>query len=168
MDETTLSLHPVLRACWMKRGQQKLVPAAGQQRSHHVFGAYNWRSDEVIWTTAPRKNRESFITFLEHLVQSQTTDRPVVIILDNAAYHRSAASQAALSLWTDQLLPLWLPPYCSDLNPIERFWKHLKEYACANKLYPSIEKLVTAVEQCLLIQATFDHPDRFSFSKNFQ
>jgi hypothetical protein len=79
----------------MKRGQQKRVPAAGQQRSHHLFGAYNWRTDEVIWSTAPRKNSESFITFVEHLLASQTTDRPLVIILDNAAYHRSAASQAA-------------------------------------------------------------------------
>jgi hypothetical protein len=29
---------------------------------------------------------------------------------------------------------MWLPTYCSDLNPIERFWRHFKDLACANKL----------------------------------
>ncbi|MBK7896207.1 MAG: hypothetical protein IPJ90_15275 [Anaerolineaceae bacterium] len=23
-----------------------------------------------------------------------------------------------------------MPPYCSDLNPIERYWRHLKESVC--------------------------------------
>lgn len=167
MDETTVSLHPPLRACWMKRGQQKRIPAAGQQKTHHVFAAYNWRTDQVIWTTAAKKNSETFIEFLEHFVQSRSSDRPAILILDNASYHWSKATQAALSLFEDQLLPLWLPAYCSDLNPIERFWKHLKEYACANKLFPSIEQLVQAVQNCLLIQTHLDHPDRFSFSKDF-
>ena len=31
---------------------------------------------------------------------------------------------AALSLFEHRVMPVWLPPYCSDLNPIERFWRH--------------------------------------------
>jgi len=45
------------------------------------------------------------------------------------------ASQAALSLFEDRVLVFWLPPYCADLNPIERYWRHLKDLACANRLH---------------------------------
>lgn len=43
--------------------------------------------------------------------------RPVVIVLDNASYHRSVEAQAALTFFeADQLFSWWLPPYCSDLK----------------------------------------------------
>jgi hypothetical protein len=40
MDETTLSLDPVLRACWMKMGVQKRIPLPANQEKKrcHVFG----------------------------------------------------------------------------------------------------------------------------------
>jgi hypothetical protein len=49
MDETTLSLDPVLRACWMKMGVQKRIPLPANQEKKrcHVFGAYNWINDQV-------------------------------------------------------------------------------------------------------------------------
>ncbi|MEZ4706712.1 MAG: transposase [Caldilineaceae bacterium] len=70
------------------------------------LGAYNWATDEVIW-----------------------------LVMDNASYHHSAAAEATLAFFEDDgLIPCWLPPHCSNLNPIERFWWHLKDFAFANKL----------------------------------
>ncbi len=63
----------------------------------------------------------------------------------------------------DGLIACWLPPYCSDLNPIERFWEHLKGFACANKLFPAVSALVDSARACLLNQNDFSHPDRFLF-----
>jgi transposase len=37
---------------------------------------------------------------------------------------------------------VWLPSYCSDLKLIERFWRHLKDLACAYKLEAGLENLV--------------------------
>ena len=164
MDETTLSLHPPLRACWMKRGAQRTIAAAGQQRWHHLFGAYNWRTDEVVWQAAQRKNSESFITFLEHLVQQ--TDQRIVLVLDNASYHTSYAALAALALFEEasRILPLFLPPYSVELNPIERFWRHLKDTVCANKLYSDMKAKIAAVAACLANQNDPAHSP-FAFSK---
>ena len=47
MDESTLGWLPVLVACWMKRGCQKRVPTPGKQKWRHIFGAYNWATDEL-------------------------------------------------------------------------------------------------------------------------
>lgn len=164
MDETTLSLHPILRRCWMKRGQQRTIPAAGQQQHHHIFAAFNFVTQEMLWTEAERKQTDSFLLFLEHFMQSIDPTKPAVLVLDNASYHHSAEAEAMLAFFEDDgLIPCWLPPYCSDLNPIERFWEHLKAFACANKLFASVSALVDSARSCLRNQNNFASPDRFLF-----
>lgn len=154
MDETTLTLDPPLRACWMKVGQQKRIPATrpGIKQKRHVFGGYNWVKDTVTWTMAETKNSSHFIRFLEHLLVKKHPTGRVVLVMDNASYHKSAPALAALSLFEHRVLVIWLPTYCSDLNPIERFWRHLKDLACANKLQDSIEEVVSAAERILTAQ----------------
>ncbi len=152
----------------MRRHQQKHIPAAGQQQWQHCLAAYNWADDTLIYRLAQHKNSETFIAFLDQLAQSVSTDpRPIVLILDNASYHHSLATQAAFSLLEAQhIIPIWLPPYCSELNLIERYWRHLKDNACANKLYPSMIDLIQAVERCLIRQNDLTCPNRFTFSKD--
>jgi transposase len=58
---------------------------------------------------------------------------------------------------------VWLPPYCSTLNSIERFWRHLKDQVRANKLYPCLDDLVAAVEDTLAARNNPLNPQRFSF-----
>jgi putative transposase len=168
MGETTLNLDPPLRACWMKIGQQKRIPATrpGAKHHRHVFGVYEWLEDEVTWTIAEKKNSEIFIAFLEEwLVKKYPTGR-VTLVLDNASYHKSGSALAALSLFEHRLMTIWLPPNCSDLNPIERFWRHLKDLACANKLEDNIENVVKATEKILNEQNNPDSDLRFRISKN--
>ena len=164
MDETTLTLHPLLRRCWMKRGQQRRIPAAGQQQLHHLFAAYNYLTQQVIWLDAERKDTDSFIRFLEHFMTRIDPTKPIVLLLDNASYHRSQAAAATLAFFEDDgLIACWLPPYCSDLNPIERFWEYLKAFACANKLFASVLALVDSARRCLSMQNDLACPDRFLF-----
>ena len=142
----------------MKMGVQKRIPLpANQQKKRcHVFGAYNWINDQIEWMIAQSKNSETFITFLEHvLVQKYPTGR-LILVLDRASYHKSAAALAALSLFEHRIMIVWLPAYCTELNPIERFWRHLKDLACANQLWSSQEEVIEKVEQVLNQQNTPD------------
>lgn len=142
----------------MKRGCQKRISTPGQQQWRHIFGAYNWATDEVVYQVVEKRNSDNFIAFLDHLVQQHSGERPLVIILDNGSIHHSHASRAAFALLENELLPLFLPKYCSQLNPIERFWKHLKSLACADKLFPDMEALVASVE-CNLAHQNDLHSD---------
>ena len=151
----------------MKRGRQKRIPAPGPAKWHHLFGAYNWRTDEVITMSAEKKNTASFCQFIELLMSRVPQDRPVIIVMDNASYHHSQMSKAMLAFFEDRSMTVWLPPYCSDLNPIERFWKHLKDKACANRLFKQIQEVIDSVEKVLTIQNDLTHSDRFLFSKTF-
>lgn len=147
----------------MKKGKQTRIPTPGQQKWHHVIGAYNWRTGEVIYTTVAKKNSTTFSHFLEKLVTSVEGDRPIVYVLDNASYHRSHISQAMIAYFEDQAIPVWLPKYCSDLNPIERFWRYMKEQACANRLYDTIDDVIQSVTHVLDIQNDMEAANRFCF-----
>jgi transposase len=168
VDETTVSLHPPLTKCWMKRGQRKQVPAPGTPRRLHTFGAYNWRDDTLSWQCARRKNSESFIAFVEHLLLGCYPTQRVILVMDNASYHKSKASLAALSLFEDRVMVIWLPAYCPFLNAIERFWLHLKTIACANKLQTDLDALAARIDRTMTNQNCLDHTDRFTFSKDFR
>jgi hypothetical protein len=167
VDETTLGWLPVLLACWMKKGVQKRIPTPGKQAWHHVFGAYNWATDEIVYCLSPSRHSDEFIAFLDHLVAQHSGELPLVIVLDNGSIHKSYATQAAFSLLENELLPLFLPKYCSMLNPIERFWKHLKSQACANKLFDDMDALIASVEQILQQQNDLSSDSRIMFLKNF-
>jgi hypothetical protein len=123
VDETTVTLDPPLWACWMKQGQQRRIPVTrpGEKQKRHIFGGYNWLEDTITWTTAKTKNSATFISFLEELLVKQFPSKRVVLVMDNAAYYKSTSALAALSLFEHRAIIIWLPPYCSELSPIELF-----------------------------------------------
>jgi transposase len=120
----------------------------------------------ITWTTANIKNSAVFICFLEELLVKKYTNGRVVLVPDNVSYHKSASALAALSLFEHRVMVIWLPPYCSDLNPIERFWRFLKDMACTNKFQDNIDKVLKSAEKTLDIQNSTAADFRFHVSKN--
>jgi len=59
-----------------------------------------------------------------------------------------------------------LPTYCFELNPIERFWRHLKDLACANKYQDNIDEEVRVAESVLMEQDMPESALQFHVSKN--
>ena len=61
------------------------------------------------------------------------SDKAIHLILDGAGYHRSAVvKEEAKNL---NIILDYLPPYSLNLNPIERLWKVMNEYARNNKYF---------------------------------
>lgn len=152
----------------MRRGQQKRIRAfTVSQRSYHLIGGYNFRTDQVFCQAVECKNSQTFIQFLEYLLVECCPTQKIVLVMDNASYHRSKTVRAALSLFEPRVRVFWLPKYCPQLNLIERFWRHLKDLACANKLDLSIDSLADRIRIILENQNSSDHVLKMSFSKNF-
>lgn len=148
----------------MKRGQQKRLPAfTNPDRRLHLIGALNLRTEEVFTQTAERKNSQTFIQFLEYLLVEKFPTQKIVLVMDNASYHKSQPTLAALSLFEPRVRVFWLPKYCPNLNLLERFWRHLKDLACANRLDLSLDNLVSRVLEILHCQNSPDHPLKLSF-----
>jgi transposase len=106
------------------------------------------------------------LSFLEELLVKQYPKRRVVLVMDNAAYHKSASALAALSLVEHRVMIFWLPPYCSELNPIEFFWRYLKDQACANKLQDNIEEVVKDAEKIMTTQNRQTPDSKFHVSED--
>jgi transposase len=44
-----------------------------------------------------------------------------MLLLDNSSAHTAQRVR-----WPENVSYVWLPPYCPELNPIERVWRDLK------------------------------------------
>ncbi|MDJ0704156.1 MAG: IS630 family transposase [Leptolyngbyaceae cyanobacterium MO_188.B28] len=73
------------------------------------------------WTESYDKlNGENFQQFLDELSQ-QLGDTVAVMQLDGAPAHRAKKID-----WPENIIPIFQPPHCPELNAIERLWQHLK------------------------------------------
>lgn len=153
----------------MKKGSQERYPAhTGYRQQAHLIGGLDWQTNQVHAIPVERKYSATFIQFVDWLCLEIYPDEPLVLVLDNVSYHRSADVMALLALLEPRVQILWLPKYSPDMNPIECFWLHLKNNVYANRLFTSLEHLVSHIQLWLGVQNIMHHPDRISFAKSFR
>ena len=114
LDEHRYGLLPVIRRVWGRRGV----------RVH---------ASELLFT--PAIDRDIHALFLQQIGASDPTALHVVI-QDQAGFHLPTDDSRLPP--NVRLLPL--PPYCPELNPVERFGGLLKAQI-SNRLYPNLRKL---------------------------
>ena len=71
------------------------------------------------------------------------------MISDNGSFHHTRKVDAFLLAHQDRLEVKWLPPYCPDLNDIERTWRKLKSSHASNFPFNSLDDLMASVQQGL-------------------
>ena len=153
----------------MKRGQQQTYPAyTGYRHLVHLIGGLDWQDHCVHALPVERKYSATFMAFVEWLCLDVYPDEPLVLVLDNVSYHRSADVLALFALLEPRVQVLWLPKYSPDMNPIERFWLYLKQQVYANRLFNSLAHLIEHIQLWLRIQNMQHHPDRLSFANSFR
>lgn len=125
---------------WQRRGTQLTVPAAGTNTRISVFGALNYATGVVTSQLAERADSAAFIAFLDKLVET-SKNAPLTLVLDNAGYHKSTAVKAWFARHRATVTVLSLPPYCPELNLIERVWRALKHHLACHRYWNDVESL---------------------------
>jgi DDE superfamily endonuclease/homeodomain-containing protein len=144
LDECDVHLLPVLRAMWLRRGQQARIPPPGGNRKRSVFGALDLATGTWHDAVEPRKRAVEFVAFLERLAAADP-DRPVLRALANASIHTAKTVRAWLADHP-RVEALSLPADSGhDDNPVEKVWWRLKDKVAANRLHGSLEELVATV-----------------------
>jgi transposase len=123
-----------------------VVPAAGTNRRLCVYGALNYRTGQSHYMVHPKKNSHQFCEFLRQLLEANSECR-LVLVIDNASYHRTKAIRQLLDDHSDHVFVIWLPPYSPELNLIEGLWGYLKRSALNNYFYGEIESLEAALHE---------------------
>lgn len=167
LDESGVSLCLPPTATWTPTGSrhQHRVPSRwGSQGRINLIGTLCLarETERLEYARMPGSCRvEVVVAYLDELAaQAERTDTPVVVVLDNAPFHRAHAVQQACARWAEQGLTLeYLPAYCPHLNRIEGFWKRLKSFLLPRRCYDSVAELTDAVLTALqLLDAVEIHP----------
>ena len=95
-----------------------------------LYGAVGPSSGESFFLELPYLNTNCFQVFVDEF-SATFADTDNLIILDNAPCHVSQKLQLP-----DNVMLLFLPAYCPELNPIERLWLDLK-----TKLSASLDRI---------------------------
>lgn len=140
-------MNPPLTRVWARRGQPARVPAAGRDQKAVVFGAWNFRTERLVWQISERKNSEAFLKLLRQIRRRRPSGRPAKLVTGNAPYHRSNKVKEFLAAHRAQLQPFWLPPYSPELNLLERVWLYLKEKVINNYFFGTFARLTEAVAE---------------------
>lgn len=105
-----------------------------------------------------RRMQEAFAAHLRHVarVYPAGTYKRVVLVIDNAPWHRGGPIDAAMAD-NPHLEFKRLPSYSPQLNPIERFWKKLRRRATHNRLFDTLADLKSSLRASLGYFQTVRH-----------
>lgn len=119
-DETGIEGDSPLRLIWSRRGVRPVCYYSGSHIHESLIGAVNPKSGGFECLIMPYNNTNTFQRFLDYF-NDKLCGRHVLMVLDNASWHKTE------TLRWGTVLPIFLPPYSPDLNPIEVLWKVIKD-----------------------------------------
>jgi transposase len=134
------AVHPTqatkVSSGWIRKGVDKPIETTGSRTRMNVVGAVRLNHlAEAVVHDYETVNGSTIMDFLEHVKQRYLSNNTLHLVLDGAGYHRSKevkdkAAELGITLH-------YLPPYSPNLNPIERLWKVMNEYARNNRYFSS-------------------------------
>lgn len=152
-DETLLfmdAVHPTqatkITAGWIKTGVDKSIETTGSRTRLNLVGAIRLgHLTDTIVEQYETVNGDSIVDFLKKTRKRYCSSGTINLVLDGAGYHRSG-------LVVDEAKKLniilhYLPPYSPNLNPIERLWKVMNEYARNSQYFSTTKKFRASIEK---------------------
>ena len=143
-DETRLGLLPVVRRRLTACGVQPVATVTHQFDNFYLYGAVEPTTGASFFLALPYLNSRAFQLWLDGFAGA-FPESLNILVLDNGAGHKAKAVQ-----WPSNVVPVFLPPYSPELNPIERLWRDLKD-KLADVPTPTIAALSDAM--CAIIQS---------------
>lgn len=124
LDESGIGVNESYPYAWSDKGKRAFATKAGACRKRINFiAALDGRQLIAPLVFDGYCDTLLFETYLEQCLLPELSPGKIVI-LDNAAFHKSVRANALLHSKGCQLI--FLPPYSPDLNPIEHRWFPIK------------------------------------------
>ena len=164
VDEASVRSDAHRGTTWGKIGETPVVQDSGDRFSLRLISAVTLRGDMRFAAFEGSMTGARFVEFIEKL--RKDVQRPLIIIADNASYHRSQPLKEYVAKSQGQVVVENLPRYAPELNPDEQVWNHAK--ARLGKLFVTTKKemkqavmnIMRSIQRsCDLIQSFFQLPD---------
>ena len=162
-DESGFSLRVIRRKVWGKKGKRKLLTGQRRRGRVNVMGGLRYSDRKRVCYFVKKGNGDSFYEQLYHFNEFvkqewiakgnrvlcfQKLGPKIVIILDNASYHKRTDVRAEIEKNFPNIILEFLPPYSPDFNLIELVWHSCKEYI-AHRLFQSVSELESLLKRLL-------------------
>ena len=141
-DSTILQKSCSKQALWCKKGEKKFLFNNGSRQRIILNAAVNLITGETLFHFTERLNSSEFINILISLL-GQFPDQQLILILDNASWHKSQQVKRFLQ-GNPRLQLIFLPVSSPELNPVEKLWKWLKQCVSKNRYYAQMSDLISA------------------------
>jgi len=89
----------------------------------YVYGVVAPTSGEHFFLELPALNAENFQIFVDTFAKSYA-DSLNILLVDKSGAHTAKKLRIP-----ENVRLVFLPPYCPELNPIERFWRDLRVHS---------------------------------------
>ena len=154
LDESIFPLKPYLRRGWYLIGSrpvQKYVQTPFLKTC--AFGALGF--GKVITKLSSKANGKKYLAFLKRLYKNYPK---LCLIIDNAPWHLTKDVMAFIKERAIKLIRL--PPYSPELNPIEQYWKNVKNWL-ATRIWSTLPELKKQL--LIAFRKDFLIPERYRY-----
>jgi transposase len=133
-DETRLGLKTIERRRITLKGIKPEGVCQNRFDYYYTYGLIEPMSGESFFYEFSHVNHTCFKMFIEEFSR-QFPQEIHIIQLDNAAFHTTRKL-----ILPENIIFFFQPPYCPEVNPMERFWQFLKD-ALGGKFFDSLQEL---------------------------
>ena len=166
MDATHPQHNPVLGCGWIKRGKEYPIQSNTGRQRLNINGAINIQALTAEVRFDDTIDAVSTIALLKQLEQANPDAPKIIAICDNARYYKS--KDVTEYLKTSRIQLEFLPPYCPNLNLIERFWKFFKIEVLYNRYYETFDTFRGACRKFFAELDMYAPQLRTLLAENFQ
>ena len=124
-DEACVRTDHHAASTWAPRGHTPVVQSIGYAARINAVSFISSQGSLRFSLFEGGMNGQRLIKVLRQFFM-KSGDRPVILILDNAQYHKSKLVQSYVESTGGRVKIYFLPPYSPELNPDEFVWNHLK------------------------------------------
>lgn len=128
---------------WAKCGWQPQVESAPTQEKIAFSGFVNPKTGELFVNECEKFNYETIIESVKEFSEYHQTNKKLLIILDNAPWHKKAVRLIHENDVPKEIEFLFLPPYSPEFNPIERVWRITRRERTHNHFFEKLQDLKT-------------------------
>jgi hypothetical protein len=152
-DEADLALLPTLTRTWMRRGQQRKLPAPGTNDKRSVAALTDLADGGLLWRTDERRDAAQFCASLGAGADRSTArGRLAVFLVDNAPSHqvgKTGIVRRGLDALAGRVVLGFLPRYSPDLQPTERLWRQWRPNVTHNHTRATMAALLDDSDEWL-------------------
>lgn len=139
MDEARIGQQGTLTTVWALTGSRPTAVKQTKYEWAYLYAAVEPATGFSSAIIAPEVNTGTMGSFLDVLSSEVEAGDFVVLLMDQAGWHKARALRVP-----DNIVILYLPPKSPELNPVENLWHYMRSHYLSNRAYDDYDHIKDA------------------------